>query len=61
MIKIWSALITILILQYLKATAKYKWYLSNLVAFLRINLLVKIDLQKWLNKPFLDKEKPAKY
>jgi hypothetical protein len=58
MIQIWTALITILILKYLKATAKYKWYLSNLVAFLRINLFVKIDLQKWLNKPFLDKEKP---
>ena len=43
MIQIWTALITILILKYLKATAKYKWYLSNLVAFLRINLFVKID------------------
>jgi len=58
MIQIWTALITILILKYLKATAKYKWYLSNLVAFLRINLFVKIDLQNWLNEPFLDKEKP---
>lgn len=34
------------------------WYLSNLVAFLRINLFVKIDLQKWLNEPFSKKEKP---
>jgi len=58
MIQIWTALITILILKYLKATAKYKWYLSNLVAFLRINLFVKIDLQNWLNEPFLNKEKP---
>jgi hypothetical protein len=48
----------VLILKYLKATAKYKWYLSNLVAFLRINLFVKINLQDWLNDPFLDKEKP---
>ena len=38
--------------------AKYKWYLSNLVAFLRINLFVKIELQKWLDEPFLKKEKP---
>ena len=50
--------ISILILKYLKATAKYKWYLSNLVAFLRINLFVKIDLQNWLNELFLNKEKP---
>jgi len=58
MIQIWTALITILVLKYLKALAKYNWYLSNLVAFLRINLFVKIDLQKWLDEPFLKKEKP---
>lgn len=61
MIQIWTALITILILKYLKETAKYKWYLSNLVAFLRINLFVKIDLQNWLNEPFFDKEKPPDF
>jgi hypothetical protein len=58
MIQIWTALITILVLKYLKVLAKYNWYLSNLVSFLRINLFVKIDLQKWLDKPFLKKEKP---
>jgi len=58
MIQIWTALITILVLKYLKALAKHKWYLSNLVAFLRINLFVKIDLQKWLDEPFFKKEKP---
>ena len=58
MIQIWTALITILILKYLKAIAKYKWYLSNLVAFLRINLFVKIKLQKWLDEPFIKKKKP---
>jgi len=26
--------------------------LSNLVAFIRLNLFVKIDLQQWLDKPF---------
>jgi len=46
------------VLKYLKALAKHKWYLSNLVAFLRINLFVKIDLQKWLDEPFFKKEKP---
>lgn len=52
MIQIWTALITILILKVLKALAKYKWYLSNLVAFIRLNLFVKVDLQKWIDKPF---------
>ena len=48
MIQIWTALITILILKALKAQAKYSWYLSNLVAFIRLNLFVKVDLQMWL-------------
>jgi hypothetical protein len=52
MIQIWTALITILILKALKAMAKYDWHLSNLVAFIRLNLFVKIDLQTWLDKPF---------
>jgi IS4 transposase len=58
MIQIWTALITILILKYLKAIAKYNWHLSNLVAFIRINIFVKIGLQKWLDKPFIVPKKP---
>lgn len=52
MIQIWTALITILILKALKAQSKFAWHLSNLVSFIRLNLFVKIDLQKWLDKPF---------
>jgi hypothetical protein len=52
--QIWTALITILVLKYLRAIAKYGWRLSNLVAFIRLNLFVKIDLQKWLDRPFDD-------
>jgi IS4 transposase len=52
MIQIWTALITILILKAMKAMAKFNWHLSNLVAFIRLNLFVKIDLQLWLDKPF---------
>jgi hypothetical protein len=52
MIQIWTALITILVLKALKAMAKFGWHLSNLVAFIRLNLFVKIDLQLWLDKPF---------
>jgi hypothetical protein len=58
-IKIWTALITILMLKYMKAKAKYKWHLSNLVAFIRLNLLVKIDLNVRLDKPFNDNPDPS--
>jgi hypothetical protein len=60
MIQIWTALITILILKALKAAAKFKWHLSNLVAFIRLNIFVKIDLQQWLDKPFLECNDPPK-
>ena len=54
LIQIWTALISILILKYLKQIAKYAWSMSNLIAFLRMNLFVKIDLTEWLNHPFRD-------
>lgn len=54
MIQIWTALITILVLKALKAMAQYNWHLSNLVAFIRLNIFVKINLQLWLDKPFED-------
>jgi len=57
MIQIWTALITILILKALKSQAKHVWYLSNLVAFIRLNLFVKVELHKWLDNPF-SKEQP---
>lgn len=52
LIQIWTAMITMLILKYLKACATYSWCLSNMVAFLRLNLFVKFDLNKLLNEPF---------
>jgi len=52
LIQIWTALITILILKYLKQLAKYDWCFANLIAFLRMTLFSKIDLQKWLDEPF---------
>lgn len=58
MIQIWTALITILVLKALRAMAKYPWYLSNLVAFIRLNIFVKINLQNWLDQPFVDPEPP---
>ena len=58
MIQIWTALITILILKALKTQAKYAWYLSNLVAFIRLNLFVKVDLHQWLDNPFNKQQPP---
>lgn len=51
-IQIWNAMITMLLLCWLKHTAKYKWALANLVVSLRLNTFTKIDLEKWLNEPF---------
>jgi transposase len=51
-IQIWTALITLLLLKYLKEISKYGWSLSNLIAFLRMNLFVKILLTEWLDNPF---------
>ncbi|MBA2610560.1 MAG: IS4 family transposase [Bacteroidetes bacterium] len=60
MIQIWTALITILMLKALKAMAKFNWNLSNLVAFIRLNLFVKINLQHWIDKPFEEYNDPPK-
>lgn len=51
-IQIWTALITSLIIKYLKFLSKYDWSLSNLIAILRWNLMVYHDLHKWLTNPF---------
>ena len=51
-IQIWTALITLLLLKHLKENAEYPWALSNLIAFLRMNLFVKISLKQWINNPF---------
>ncbi|MGL4582834.1 MAG: IS4 family transposase, partial [Flavobacterium sp.] len=59
MIQIWTALITILIIKALRAQVKFGWHLSNLVAFIRLNLFVEIELEKWLNNPLNEVEKPS--
>jgi len=42
----------------LKTKALYKWHMSNMVGFIRLNLFVKIDLFEWLNHPFLQDKSP---
>jgi len=54
-IQMWTAMIMMLLLKYCKRKARHAWFLSNLsnlASFLRLNLFVKIDLWKWLNKPY---------
>jgi hypothetical protein len=52
MIQIWTALIAILILKYLKFRSTFGWSLSNLVAMLRYNLFTYRDLWQWIDNPF---------
>src|SRR5215467_1802268 len=51
-IQVWTALIAILLLRYLKLKSKFSWSLSNLVALLRMNLFTYRDLWGWLDQPF---------
>lgn len=50
--QIWTALIVMLLLRWLKLRARYGWSLSNLVALLRQQLFVYRDLWSWLDDPF---------
>lgn len=49
--QIWTALIAMLILRYLKLRASFNWSLSNLL-LLRQQLFVHRDLWAWFNEPF---------
>jgi hypothetical protein len=51
-IQIWTALIAMLMIKYLKFISKIARALSNLVAFLRWNLFTYRNLQDWIDDPF---------
>ena len=51
-IQIWTALIAILMLRYLKLRSSIGLALSNLLALLRFNLFAYRDLWAWLSDPF---------
>lgn len=51
-IQIFSALIAMLMLRFLKLKSRFGWSLSNLVALLRMNLFTHRDLWSWINQPF---------
>lgn len=55
MIQVWTAMIAILLLKYLQLRSKFAWNMANMVASIRINLLVKIGLWNWLDNPFAGK------
>ena len=52
LIQIWTALIAILVLKYLKYRSQFQWSLSNLVAMLRYNLFTYRDLWVWIDQPY---------
>ena len=58
MIQVWTTMIAMLMIKYLKKRATYKWSTANLVHQLRIHLLVKIDLQKWIDEPLRRMHRP---
>jgi hypothetical protein len=51
-IQIWTALIAMRLLKYLKLNSCFGWSLSNLAALLRMNLFTYRDLWSWIDKPF---------
>lgn len=57
-IQIWTALIAMLLIRFLQLKARTGWSFSNLVYFLRMNLLVYRDLWEWLNDPFTSPPSP---
>lgn len=49
--QIWTALIAILLLKYLKFRSSFAWSISNLIAMLRYNLFTYRDLWAWIDSP----------
>jgi len=49
--QIWTAMIAMVLIKYLQLKARFGWSFSNLVSFLRMNLLVYRDLWDWLHDP----------
>jgi hypothetical protein len=51
-IQIWTALMVLLLLNYLHHLSRFGWSLSNLAIMLPLNLFIYRDLAKWLHDPF---------
>jgi len=51
-VQVWTALIALLVLQYLQLRARFGWSLSNLAALLRQQPFAYRDRFEWLHQPF---------
>jgi len=51
-IQIWTALMAMLLIKFLRFKARFRWSLSNLVAFLRWNLFTYRNLWDWIDSPY---------
>ena len=51
-IQIWTALIVILLLKFMKLKSTFGWSFSNLVTMFRMNLLTYRELWRWLDEPY---------
>ena len=51
-IQIWTALLTLVLLQWLRYLSRKNWSFSNLASLLRLNLFSYRDLTDWLNNPY---------
>jgi hypothetical protein len=51
-IQIWTALIALLLLKYLRHLSRFGWSSSNLATMLRLNLFTYRDLMTWLHDTF---------
>lgn len=52
LIQIWTALLAILVVKFMKMMSRFNWGISNLIALFRVNLLNRIDLWEWVHDPF---------
>jgi putative transposase len=55
--QLWVALITYLLLSYLKFRSKFSWSLYTLCSILPANLFARRNLWNWLNAPFHERSK----
>jgi hypothetical protein len=59
--QLWVALITYLLLSYLKFKSKFNWSLYTLCSILPTNLFSRRNLWDWLNAPFHEKSSAPKH
>ena len=55
--QLWVALITYLLLSYLKFKSRFSWSLYTLCSILPANIFARRNLWDWLNAPFHDRSK----